>query len=446
MKRSIFFLGLCLILLAACGPAAPSTPTVLATSAAGVLSVDPKQDLGPISPYLYGSNYGPWTAVPADMLQEAFNSHVTVLRWPGGAWGDQNDIQTYQLDAFIAFCKQMGAIPTISVGFQNATPETAAALVRYANIEMGYKITYWSIGNEPDIETLDGKKIDPVYYNKQWRAIALAMKAVDPKVKILGPEISQWGTDLSKTPKYPPVQTPTGQERQDWMTEFLKANGDLVDIVAVHRYPLYSPSLGPIQVDQLRQETLEWNQMVVYLRTLIHDTTGRDIPIAFTEVNSDPSPALGGVGTPDSFYNAIWYADVLGRLMSEHVFMVNQFVLANRQGGLGLIYGSQLRPTYYVFQMYSRFGTEQVYAASGVPEVTVYAARSTDGTLTIMVINLADSDQKVPLQVKGVTLSSADVWRFDLTHNATDLGTQKFSADGILDLPAQSISLYLLGK
>jgi len=58
-------------------------------------------------------------------------------------------------------------------------PAAAAALVHYANIEQGYHITYWSIGNEPDIELLDGKKIDPVYYNKEWRAIALAMEAVD---------------------------------------------------------------------------------------------------------------------------------------------------------------------------------------------------------------------------------------------------------------------------
>jgi len=387
-------------------------------------------------------------AVPAESIQAALDSHVTVLRWPGGQWGNANDIQTYNLDMFIAFCKQMNATPTISVRFQGGTPEAAAALVRYANIEQKYNVVYWSIGNEPDYEMENGKKINPVDFNPRWRAIAQAMKAVDPTIKLLGPEIGQWGTDISKTPKYPPTQTPTGQERKDWMTEFLKANGDLVDIVAVHRYPMYAPtSASPITVDTLRQNTLEWGPMVNYLRDMIHQITGRDLPIAFTEVNSDPTPGLlGGVASPDSYYNAIWYADVLGQLIQEHVFMVNQWVFAYRSGGLGLIYGSELRPTYYVFQMYSHFGNEQVYASSGVAEVTVYAATRANGTLTIMVINLSDTEQRIPLQVKGVVLSKAEVWLFDATHKAEDLGQQSFPSDGRLILPAQSICLYALGK
>ena len=32
----------------------------------------------------------------------------------------------------------------------------------------------------------------------------------------------------------PPPRTSQGK---DWMTEFLRANGDLVDIVSIHRYP-----------------------------------------------------------------------------------------------------------------------------------------------------------------------------------------------------------------
>ncbi len=42
--------------------------------------------------------------------------------------------------------------------------------------------------------------------------------------------------------------------------------------------------------------------------------------------------------------------------------MVNQWLLSQRTTGLGLIYNSEIRPTYYVFQMYSHFGSEQVYS------------------------------------------------------------------------------------
>ena len=448
MKRAFLLVILLVVLSAGCGPATSEIQTLdTSTPVPGALVVDAGKDLGPISPFVYGSNYSVFGAVPVDMLPAAIDSHITVLRFPGGRWGNENDIQPFQLDMFVAFCKQVGAIPTISVRFQNSTPEVAAALVHFANIEQKYQITYWSIGNEPDYELLDGKHFDTGYFNTQWRAIAKAMKAVDPTIKLLGPELSQWGTELARTPKFPPIQTPTGEERQDWMTDFLKANGDLVDIVTVHRYPLYDPSgSAPITVDTLRQNTLEWDPMVTYLRGMIKQITGRDLPIAFTEVNSDPSQVLGKVASPDSFYNAIWYADILGRMISQDVFMVNQFVLASRTGGLGLIYNSELRPTYYVFQMYSHFGSEQVSASSGTAEVTVYAAKRADGTLTILIINLSDNEQHVPLQVQGVNLSKVQVWLFDTTHKAEDLGEKALPADDVVVLPAQSISLYAIAK
>jgi hypothetical protein len=448
MKRVFLTILLVFVLFAGCVPAVPDMQeSATATPQPGALVVDADKDLGPISPYLYGTNYGPWTAVPADMLQAAFDSKITTLRWPGGRWGNENDIQTYQLDMFIDFCKKMGAMPTIHVRFQGGSPEAAAELVRYANIEKKYGITYWAIGNEPDYETWNGKKIDPAEFNPLWRKMAQAMKAVDPTIKIMGPELSQWGTTLSNTPKYPSAATPSANERQDWMTEFLKANGDLVDIVTVHRYPLYDPSsTSPITVESLRRNTLEWQPMVTYLRGLIKQITGRDLPVGFTEVNSDPSGVFNKVASPDSYYNAIWYADVLGRMIEENVFIIDHFVLANRQSGHGLIYNSELRPTYYVFQMYSHFGSQRVYSSSGVEFVTIYAAKRPDGTLTIMVINLTDSEQRLPLDVRGMKVSKAQVWLFDATHNAVDMGLQEMPSDDVLTLPAQSISLYAIPK
>src|SRR5512140_2205339 len=186
MKR-LPLVFLAAVLLTACAPAAPVIPTpgVTLTSAPTALPsptipptmtvspvpmpdipyVDPGRDLGPISPYIYGSNYSMYGAVPAESYQAALDSHVTTLRFPGGQWGNANDILPYNLDSFIAFCGKLGAMPTISVRFQGGTPEKAAELVRYANIEKGYKVTYWSIGNEPDYEMEDGHKIDPKDFN-----------------------------------------------------------------------------------------------------------------------------------------------------------------------------------------------------------------------------------------------------------------------------------------
>jgi hypothetical protein len=81
-----------------------------------------------------------------------------------------------------------------------------------------------------------------------------------------------------------------------------------------------------------------------------------------------------------------------------------------------------------------------------VEYVTVYASKREDGTLTILVINLTDSEQQIPLKVGGKAPSTAEVWLFDAEHNAVDLGQQSIPADGKLILPAQSITLYAIGN
>jgi len=378
-------------------------------------------------------------AVALDVMPLAEKGGFTVLRFPGGAWTDAIDMKPFQIDQFIAFTKEVGATPTISVRMLGGKPETAAELVRYTNIQKKYSVTYWSIGNESNLYT-QLQQVDYDYttenLNKDWRAIALAMKAADPTIKIMGPELSQWNDSYETTPK--------DSARRDWMTEFLKANGDLVDVVTVHRYPLYSPSNGPVTVQQLRENTRKWVAEVQYLRDLIQVIVGRDLPIAITEVNSDPSAAALQEVSPDSFYNAIWYADVLGQLMNADVFMVNQWVLSQRSTGLGLFKGTEIQPTYYVFPLYKNFGSEQVYAASGVTDVDIFAAKRADSTLTLMVINLSDVEQHIPLQVKGIQLKEAHVWLLDATHNAENLGMQAFASDGILTLPAQSATLYVI--
>lgn len=431
MKRQ-FIIVVILAMLSACGPSASPTPI------ANTLFVDTSKDLGPISPYLFGTNYGPMHAVVLDVMPLVVNAGFTVLRFPGGAWTDQVDIQNFQIDMLMQFADQVGAIPSISVRLLGGTPESAAGLVRYTNVDRKYGVTYWSIGNEPSIYTeLHYANYDYTTenLNNDWRAIALAMKEVDPKIKLLGPEIHQWNDSYETTPK--------DSAGRDWMTEFLKANSDLVDIVTVHRYPMYSPRT-PVTIDDLRENTRKWIGEVEYLRSLIKDIVGHDLPIAITELNSDPSSQMNQKTSPDSFYNAIWYADIIGQLMNADVFMINQWVISQRSSGLSLLEGSTIRPTFYVFPLYKHFGSEQVYAASGVADVDIFAAKRDDGTLTLMVINLSDVEQRAPIQLNGIKLGTAEVWLLDATHNAKNMGMQIFPSDGMVTLPAQSATLYVI--
>jgi len=453
MKRHIIVLIAGLFALAACyPPSAPQQPVSVAPAevesavtvetappapAPGVLLVDPSVNLGPISPYLYGTNYGPMHAVPIEMMPDMVQSRFTALRWPGGAWTDEVDMQPFQIDQFVWFYNQLGALPTVSVRLFGGKPETAADLVRYANLEADYGVEYWSIGNEPTLFA-EQKRVpyDTERFNREWRAIAEAMKAADPSIKLLGPELHQWDRDLGSTPK--------DSAGRDWMIEFLKANGDLVDVVTVHRYPYWSATNEPATFEQMRAYAAALEAEVAYLRALIQEHTGRDLPIAITELNSTPTSVMGQPASPDSHFNAIWYADVLGRLMNADVWMANQWVISQRSTGLGLINGFTIRPTLYTFRMFKHFGEEQVYAASGVEGVTVYAARRDDGALAVMAINLGEAEQAVTIDLAGVSPVEAEVWLLDKEHSAESLGVQPWPADGAVTLPAHSVTLYVI--
>ena len=132
MKRALIVLFILSFIFSACTPAIPSeipaptqngpatatqttiptvtslsTPTVIPSPVTDTLYVNPSHSLGPISTLIYGSNYGPWLVVSVDMLDAAYDSGVTILRFPAGSWGDHNDVETYQIDQFMAFAQKV---------------------------------------------------------------------------------------------------------------------------------------------------------------------------------------------------------------------------------------------------------------------------------------------------------------------------------------------------
>ena len=68
----------------------------------------------------------------------------------------------------------------------------------------------------------------------EWRKFADAMRAVDPTIVLIGPEVHQF----TGTPDVDPKDS-TGA---DWMRTFLQIAGDKVDIVSFHRYPVPATS------------------------------------------------------------------------------------------------------------------------------------------------------------------------------------------------------------
>ncbi len=435
-NRVVAFAAAMTFLVSGCGSASVTptpTPTPAPTPSAG-LFVDAGSDQGLISPLVYGTNTGPWLPVPFDLQSTIVAAGLTTITFPGGNWGDENDVTEDQVDQFIAFCRQLNAAPRIVVRLKGGTAAQAADLVKYANVTKKYGVKYWGIGNEPDLYVangLTGYNVDR--YNKDWREWAKAMLAVDSTIKLVGPDVSQF------------VANPSAdylRARTDWLSSFLKANGDLVDIVSIHRYPFPLDPQVPPAIDDLRSSSKEWDDIIPALRAVVRAQTGHDLPVAVTEVNSSWAMNSGGAATMDSHYNAIWFADVLGRLMEQKVTMVDQFALA---GDWGIVGSSAPKPMYYDFMMYRRFGTRLVRAASDDPLVRVYAATRVDGTLTVVIVNLGDASATKPLTIVGGTpATSAETWVFDQVHAAEKIAATPLSAGGTVTVSAQSVTLLVV--
>lgn len=231
------------------------------------------------------------------------------------------------------------------------------------------------------------------------------------------------------------------------MREFLTANGDLVDIVSIHRYPFPSSmDSGAATIDELRANSREWEEIIPNLRALIQETTGREIPVAVTEVNSHWSNAYGGEASPDSFYNAIWWGDVLGRLIRQRVEIVAYFSLQSNAsiGGYGLLGRSDLRPTYYVYQLYKHFGDELLYANSDNPDISIYAAEREDGALTVILINLTPDITSESLYLHDLdTHEITETWLLDIEHPGEQIPSTPFENGAEITLPPQSITLLI---
>lgn len=457
MRRIFFTLIISIFVTASCSsqPTATSIPstatptstaiptaTVIPTSFPNSLYVDPSISLGQISPLVYGSNYGPWLVVSLDMLPSAYDSGITILRFPAGSWGDHNNVKSYQIDQFMDFFKKMGATAMFNVRLLNGTPEQAAEMVRYVNIEKKYNVQYWGIGNEPTLYESElkirGESYDVDRFNQEWRAFAEAMKKVDPTIKLVGPESHQLSYDYSG------VSTNYSEANEKWFIEFLKVNGDLVDIVSFHRYPFPRSSVsGPPTIEELHQNSKEWDKIIIHARELTQTYTGRDLPLAITEFNSAYDKSVGGDATPDSHYNALWMADVLGRMIKNGVFMANEWGLTAKggYGGLGLVGQTKPYPTYYTYQMYKKFGQELVYSSSDDENLSVYAARREDGALTVMVINFSLEEQTKAFRIAGQDSGPAEAWLFDPEHLVENIGNVELSNE--VQLPAQSISLFI---
>ena len=435
MKVRLFLSCVVLLALAMVGPRLDvEREDASAQPEAAHLVVRADEVLAPVSPLLFGQNHGPWMNTTDAYVADYRDAGVTLLRFPAGNWGDENDLFPNNVDDLAMLADALDAEVSVQArSWRKGTPEKAAELVRYSNVENDYGFRYWEVGNEPDLYMdRPHRSGDPVFdvdwYNARFREFAAAMKAVDPDIQIVGPVV-------------------TGGWRE-WVPVFLAANGDVVDVISWHWYPhgdelsdaeaLATPAQIEEQVETIRAW---WRDPAV--NPLGHE---RPLPPLFLSEYSVSwaTSVRRHLGTQVA---ALWDAEVVGRMANVGVEMAAHFALQGTRwhGMIGML--EDPRPVYGVYRLYAHWGTTQVAAeSSDEPMLPAFASLRDDGALAVVVINKDPAQaREAVLSIEGFKPSGqAQVWLQDEEHLGVELPAIAMAETFPYAFPPYSVTLFIL--
>jgi hypothetical protein len=397
--------------------------------------VNIKDELGTVNPLLYGQNYGPWMDTSSEFVSVYQQARITLLRFPAGEWGDENDITTDQLDELEALARELVAEVSVQARlFPDGTPEAAAALVRYANVEKSYGFKYWEIGNEPDLyierENISPGSPDytPEWYSQRFREFYTAMKAVDPSILIAGPVVTvRW---------------------EEWMPTFIFLNGDIIDVLSWHTYG---------HGDELEEEEVlkSVNEIEHQIETIRFWWTD---PVTNPKGYQRPMPLLYiseyDVSAASTIYDqlgtqvaALWAAEMLGRAANSGLDMAAHFALQGTHwhGLVDELDPEKYRPIFGLYQLYNHWGSTQILAESRDEWTLPAFASKTNDAVMVMVINQnPEVTREVEIVLQGARLSgSVHGWQLDQEGDLITLPEEAAGSSYTTNVPPYTISLFV---
>lgn len=424
---------------------------------AGML--DLKQS-SPVSPYLMGTNVFPirdtasldtpfsgFMNFTPLMKSDLLNARFQLLRYPGGEWGEQHILSYDQLNDFsklLNSTRSEGMLQVHITGPVNGTPQNFANLQQRANLagnwvdymnnpksnirtgarakDAFHQVKFWVVGNEPDQKTAidpDTQKPFTVKdYVQTFIAYSLAMHQNNPSIQVFGPEISQF---------YGVGAGPRDANGQLWMEQFLQGIGSyeqahaaelaaknihLLDGVSFHRYQFIDASQSP---GMLAGSSNEWNYNIPQLRQVIKRYVGRDLPIAVTEINTNPSAGAtnNSAKDPSRGQAALWWADTLGTLMNQQVAYTAFFSIGdvNTPYPLFTNQGKQETAMFRVMQLFSHMQRNLVPLSIQHDPISVYATEDdTRQTVSLMFVNKSSISQEAQITSMNQFLNVSS-WR-----------------------------------
>lgn len=426
-------------------------------SGTNFIAYDPSTYETRTEPYYGYSNYGagvwdPSTqAVNKQAAAHAKEAGVSIIRFPGGCgahsydwkhtiWPVENrpDFQ-YGIDEFLKTCEVIGSRAVITLSYYVGNAQDAADLVEYLNIPNDgtnpgggedwasiraanghpepFGVKYFEFGNEEyHGNHRDIKKVSGSEYGRKFIEYSLAMKEIDPEIKLGAVTIN-------------PVQT----YYADWNPAVFKTAGQYIDFLIEHTYDSglkislknEMPETG--QIENIYSNSLD-NLVFVeaYYRQLSRDfekVAGRkNIPIAVTEYNANfirdsHFPYRHSLGT------ALFNAGLIQIFMrpENNILMANYWQFINSSWGMvkneSFMDGTgsyTKRPNFHVLNLFNEhFGKKLLAYRSTSGDLLVSASLNENGTkIYLMVINKnMNNKTNASVIIKKTSLSeNAHAW------------------------------------
>ena len=389
-----------------------------------------------ISPRLFGINAWMPYQIGAHVFYGSLDSHwsnvqssgAKTMRYGGHGvdeyadplWVDPSDSNKSTLKQYLALVNNMqsrGIEPVLQVPVLGTTYDAtdAADIVRYINVTNLKGVKYWIIGNEPDLSGGGYGYTTASQVASYFKPIASAMKAVDPTIKIVGPETAWYNDTIING------LTPCNGTNLSNDIAGTDANGRYyVDVISFHHYNGFNGSQNRDDVIGSLMSTGGLNDKLTLLEDRVADcnnywgrTGNNALTMAVTEANVNYSNSgtdgVGGSGAM-SFVGGQWWAEMLGVAMRHGVdFVTFWSTIEGNQLGFISSDGTTKRPSYYHFQMVAQnFRGNSVATLDTQTQVKTFAAKASDQTAVLIMNQSNASSFAYTVRLNMATVSGSN--------------------------------------
>ncbi len=320
---------------------------------------------------------------------------MDITRWPAFLGPGTQPLAAAQIPAFTAF---------------------AAALVQIVNVNLKFGVRYFEVLNENEAVYKD----KPAAWAALVVAASVAMKAVDPTIKVGGPGFANpWGASVEP---------------------FIKAAAADLDFISYHTYSTGDQKGTP---DDLFNSAAGLGGIAGRIRGFIAKATTRPVEIFHDEYNisyAPPDPRMtNGVG-------AVF--DALAMMSFVNADVSGACAWNEADGWYGKLDSSfRPRPAAHVFRLFNAFVPGAVMSAvSTAPNEVSALATVKEGQLSLVLVNRVAEARSVKVSFAAKTPNGPGWKSYQVSRDGFSVTDLKEEAAGIgVGLPAQSVTVLVAG-